>query len=102
LRARLVPRAADDSRASGVWRARVISPDGSGILSIFDVNTFIKKNKAGFHVKIPWWGVRLTPFILWESENSFVGWLPGTRSEMRGEGDYVIIADVCASVSGYL
>jgi hypothetical protein len=57
------------------------------------------KNKTGFHAKIPWWSAHLTPFISWKSENSSADWLPGVRKEVRGDGDYVIIADVCVSVT---
>ena len=96
---RLVRRAGVDYRAPGVWRGQMISRDNCGILSISDANSFTEKNKTDFHVKIPWWSARLTPFISWESENSFADWLPGVRKKMRGDGDYVIIADVCVSVT---
>jgi tRNA(Ile)-lysidine synthase len=96
---RLVRRAGADYRASGVWRGHLVSRDNCGILSISDANSFIGKNKTDFHVKIPWWSASLTPFISWESENSSADWLPGVRKEVRGDGDYVIIADVCAPVT---
>jgi tRNA(Ile)-lysidine synthase len=99
LTSRLVRRSGADCRAPGVWRGLMVSRDNCGILSISDVNSFTGKNKTGFHVKIPWWSARLTPFISWESENSFADWLPGVRKEVCGDGDYVIINDVCAQVT---
>jgi tRNA(Ile)-lysidine synthase len=99
LTSRLVGRAGADYRARGVWRGFMVSRDNCGILSISDVNSFMGKNKTGFHVKIPWWSARLTPFISWESENSFADWMPGARKEVCGDGDYVIITDVCAHVT---
>jgi hypothetical protein len=99
LISRLVRRADADYRARGVWRGFMFSRDNRGILSISDANSFMGKNKTGFHVKIPWWSARLTPFISWESENSFADWLPGVRKEVCGGGDYVIITDVCAQVT---
>jgi tRNA(Ile)-lysidine synthase len=92
---RLVRRAGADCRVWGVWRGLMSSKDNCGILSISAANSFKEKNNMGFHVKIPWWSAHLTPFISWESENSSAVWLPGVRKEVRGDGDYVIIADVC-------
>jgi hypothetical protein len=96
LESRLVRRAGADYRAPGVWRGHMVSRDNCGILSISNADSSAGKNKTGFHVKIPWWSACLTPFISWESENSSADWLPGARKEVRGEGDYVIITDVCA------
>jgi hypothetical protein len=91
-------RRADEAyrAAPGVWRGFMFSRDNCGILSISDVNDLMRENKTRFHVKIPWWSARYTPCISWESENSSADWLPGVRKEVRGDGDYVIIADVCA------
>lgn len=102
LKARLVRRVGADHRGPGVWRGLMIARDNCGILSISDANSLMRQNKTGFHVKIPWWGARLTPFISWESKNSFAGWLPGARKEVRGDGDYVIIVNVCAQPAEYL
>jgi tRNA(Ile)-lysidine synthase len=99
VEARLVRRAGADRRASGVRRGLMASRDNCGILSISDANAYIRQNKTCFHAKIPWWSARLTPFVSWESENSLADWLPGIRKEMRGDGDYVIIADVCAQLT---
>jgi tRNA(Ile)-lysidine synthase len=96
LESRLVRRIGADYPVSGLWRGLMISRDNCGILSISGVNSFMGKNKTGFHVKIPWWSAPLTPFISWESENSIADWLPGVRKKMCGEGDYVIITNVCA------
>jgi hypothetical protein len=93
---RLARRADVDRRAPGVWRGLMFSSDNRGILSISDADSAAEQNKTGFHVKIPWWSARLTPCISWESENSSAYWIPGVRKEVRGEGDYVIITDVCA------
>jgi tRNA(Ile)-lysidine synthase len=102
LTSRLVRRADANYRARGVSRGLMISRDNRGIISVSGANNFIGiigKNKNNFHVKIPWWSARLTPFISWESENSSADWLPGTREEVRGDGDYAIIADVSANVT---
>ncbi|MDR3164218.1 MAG: tRNA lysidine(34) synthetase TilS [Synergistaceae bacterium] len=89
-------RAGMDYRAApGIWRGLMFSRDNCGVISISDANSFIGRNKTCFHVKIPWWSAHLTPFISWESERSFAYWLPGVRKEVRGDGDYVIIADIC-------
>jgi hypothetical protein len=99
LTSRLVRHTGADRRAPGVWRGLMSSKDNCGIFSVSDANSFMRKNKTAFHVKIPWWSARSTPFISWESENSFADWLPGTRQEVRDGGDYDIIADVCVSVT---
>jgi tRNA(Ile)-lysidine synthase len=80
----------------GISRIELPSHDASGTVEISDANSFMKKNNSGFHVKIPWWSSYNTPVISWKSENSFESQIPGFRGNVRGEGVYVIIAQVFA------
>jgi hypothetical protein len=78
--------------ARGATKTELPSLDASGTVAISDANSFMKKNKLGFHDKIPWWSVHNTPVISWKSANSFENWLPGVRGNVRCESIYVIIA----------
>jgi tRNA(Ile)-lysidine synthase len=80
----------------GSRRVAIPSVDAEGIATIFDANSFMKKNNSVFHVKMPWWNTYNTPVISWKSENSFENWLPGEKAKMHTEGVYVIIARVFA------
>jgi tRNA(Ile)-lysidine synthase len=62
---------------------------------ISSADSFMRKNKSAFHVKIPWWSAPNTPVLSPEGANLLDAWTPGIRGGVRGRGVYVIIADVC-------
>ena len=74
--------------------AEFSSRDSSGVIELSSFDNFMNIKIPGFHAKIPWWSAANTPVIYWKSENSFAVWCPGTRRDVRREGDYVIIARV--------
>jgi tRNA(Ile)-lysidine synthase len=85
------------ARPGGVWKTSLPSADKSGEITVSDADTFLKKNKVYFDVKMPWWSARNTPIISYESGNIRHDWLPGLRCPVRHASDYVIIAKVLAS-----
>ncbi|MDR1651886.1 MAG: tRNA lysidine(34) synthetase TilS [Synergistaceae bacterium] len=80
----------------GVWSAEIAVPASVNSVRVASADSFVKKNNSRFYVKMPWWKSRIMPVISIIDGPSHGGWLPGVRSAVRGEGDYVIIAKVSA------
>ena len=70
------------------------SRDSSGIVELSSACNFMNIKNPGFHAKIPWWSTACMPVLFLKNGNSCSVWLPGTRRDVRGEGEYVIIARV--------